>query len=50
MAEKIPKFSVSDAYRGIVEDLRLLKRDGQNPNKMTSKQKDAIWKSLSNFS
>jgi hypothetical protein len=41
--------SVPDVYIGIVEDLRLLQRDGQNPNKMTDKQKVSVWKSLSDF-
>ncbi len=41
--------SLPEAYRGIVEDLRLLQRDGQNPNKMTEKQKASTWKSLSDF-
>lgn len=30
----------------LLEDLRKLKRDGQNPNKMNKDQKDALWKSL----
>lgn len=41
--------NLPEAYRGIVEDLRLLQRDGQNPNKMTEKQKASTWKSLSDF-
>jgi len=41
--------TLPEAYRGIVEDLRLLQRDGQNPNKMTEKQKASTWKSLSDF-
>lgn len=41
--------TIPEVYRVIVEDLRLLQRDGQNPNKMTEKQKASIWKSLSDF-
>ena len=38
--------SVPEVYKSIIEDLRLLQRDVQNPNKMTGKQKVATWKSL----
>lgn len=41
--------TIPEAYRVIVEDLRLLQRDGQNPNKMTDKQKASTWKSLCDF-
>jgi hypothetical protein len=41
--------TIPEAYRVIVEDLRLLQRDGQNPNKMTEKQKASTWKSLCDF-
>ena len=30
----------------LLEDVRLLKSDGQNPNKMTNKLKDELWHSL----
>lgn len=33
----------------LLEDLRKLKSDGQNPNKMTNKQKAEVWKSLGEF-
>ena len=49
MAENQPKIKVPNAYKGIVEDLRLLQRDGQNPDKMMAKQKAATWKSLCDF-
>ncbi len=49
MAEVKTTIKVPDAYKVIIEDLRLIKRDGQNPNKMTAKQKEATWKSLSDF-
>ncbi len=41
--------SVPEAYRIILEGLRLLQRDGQNPNKMTAQQKEATWNSLNKF-
>ncbi len=40
---------VPPEYVGMLEDLRELQRDGQNPNKMTDKQKDATWHSLTVF-
>jgi hypothetical protein len=49
MTEHTNAISVPEAYRSIVEDLRLLQRDGQNPNKMTAKQKESVWQSLTDF-
>jgi hypothetical protein len=46
--EKV-SITIPEVYKGIVEDLRLLQRDGQNPNKMTDKQKASVWKSLTDF-
>ncbi len=40
---------VPEQYVDMLEDLRQLASDGQNPNKMTDKQKDATWESLSMF-
>jgi hypothetical protein len=40
---------VPDAYLPLVEDLRLLKSDDNNPNKMTIKQKDQVWSSLQKY-
>ena len=40
---------VPPEYEGMLEDLRELNRDGQNPNKMTDKQKQATWNSLTKF-
>ncbi len=40
---------VPPEYVSMLEDLRELKRDGQNPNKMTQKQKAATWTSLKMF-
>jgi hypothetical protein len=33
----------------ILEDIRLLRSDGNNPNRMTNKQKEELWKSLQEF-
>ena len=40
---------VPPEYEGMLEDLRELSGDGQNPNKMTDKQKQATWHSLTKF-
>ena len=49
MAEKITTIKVPDAYLPLVEDLRLLRSDENNPNKMTIKQKDQVWSSLEKY-
>ena len=49
MAEKKIIVNVPDAYLPLVEDLRLLRSDENNPNKMTIKQKDQIWHSLQKY-
>ena len=41
--------TIPEVYQSIVEDLRLLQRDGNNPNKVTEKQKASTWKSLCDF-
>lgn len=43
------KIRIPEQYLGMVEDLRLLKSDGNNPNVMTDTQKTALWNSLSTF-
>ncbi len=40
---------VPEAFKQLLEDIRLLKSDGDNPNKMTIRQKDETWKSLKEF-
>jgi len=40
---------IPEQYRDIVEDLRELKRDGDNPNVTTVKQKEQIWRSLKKY-
>jgi len=40
---------IPEQYKDIVEDLRELKKDGNNPNVTTVKQKEEIWKSLKKY-
>ena len=40
---------VPAAYLPLVSDIRLLKSDEQNPNKMTLKQQEQIWQSLQKY-
>jgi hypothetical protein len=40
---------VPEAYKELLEDIRLLKSDGNNPNKMSNKQKGELWKSLQKY-
>ena len=40
---------VPEEYLGLLADVRLLKSDGQNPNRMTSKQMDEVWKSFMKY-
>ena len=49
MSEKKTTLKVPDFMKPIIEDVRLLKSDGQNPNRMTNKQKEELWKSLQEF-
>jgi len=44
--EKKKSLHVPDAYSGLLEDIRLLKSDECNPNKMSNKQKERVWHSL----
>jgi hypothetical protein len=37
---------IPDFMKPILEDIRLLRSDGNNPNRMTNKQKDELWKSI----
>ena len=46
MSEKKITLKIPEAYKPLLEDIRLLKSDDQNPNKMTNKQKEETWKSL----
>jgi hypothetical protein len=47
--DKKTVLKVPDAYVPLVEDLRLLQIDGNNPNKMTAKQKEQVWNSLEKY-
>jgi hypothetical protein len=49
MSEKKTTLSVPGAYVPLLEDIRLLKSDEQNPNRTTIKQREQIWKSLSKY-
>lgn len=49
MTENKTIIKVPDAYMPLLEDLRLLKSDGNNPNKMTIKQKAQVWSSLQRY-
>jgi hypothetical protein len=46
MSEVKSVLKIPDAYKGLLEDIRLLKSDETNPNRMTNKQKAEVWKSL----
>jgi hypothetical protein len=47
--EKKTSIKVPDAYVPLLEDLRLLQSDGNNPNRMTIQQKDQVWSSLQRY-
>ena len=44
--EKKTTISVPEAYLPLLEDIRLLLADQQNPNRTTINQQEQIWKSL----
>ncbi len=44
-----PSLFVPREYLPMVEDLRKISRDSQNPNKMTQQQKDSLWLSLQSY-
>jgi hypothetical protein len=49
VSEKKTTLVVPGAYLPLLEDIRLLKSDEQNPNRTTVKQREQIWKSLSKY-
>ena len=49
VTEKKTTIQVPEAYLPLVADIRLLKSDEQNPNKMTLKQQEQIWRSLQKY-
>ncbi len=46
MSEKKTTLSVPATYVPLLEDIRFLKSDEQNPNRMTIKQLEEVWRSL----
>ena len=49
MIEKKTTLRVPDAYLSLLEDIRLLKNDSDNPNSTTLRQQEQIWKSLQKY-
>jgi hypothetical protein len=49
MEEKKTSIKVPDAYLPLLEDIRLLSADLQNPNRTTLKQQEQIWRSLQKY-
>jgi len=47
--EQKTTINVPDAYLPLLEDLRLLQSDQQNPNRTTIRQQEQIWSSLQNY-
>jgi hypothetical protein len=47
--EKTTSIRVPEAYRPLLEDIRLLTSDQNNPNRTTIKQQKQIWKSLQKY-
>jgi hypothetical protein len=47
--EKKTTIKVLEAYLPLVADIRVLKSDEQNPNKMTVKQQEQVWRSLQKY-
>lgn len=49
MSEKKTTLKVPEAYLPLLEDIRLLRADENNPNRMTVKQREETWKSLKKY-
>ncbi len=49
MSEKKVTLKLPEAYLPLVEDIRLLKSDENNPNKMSLKQQEQVWRSLKKY-
>src|SRR4030066_940954 len=47
--QKKTTIRVPDAYLPLLEDIRILQSDQQNPNRTTSKQQEQIWSSLQKY-
>ena len=49
MEDKTTTLKVPEAYMPLVEDIRLLTTDQNNPNRMTVKQQEQVWHSLQKY-
>ena len=49
MEDKPTTLKVPEAYFQLLEDIRLLKADQNNPNRTTLKQQEQIWRSLQKY-
>ena len=49
MMEKKTTIKVPDPYLPLLEDIRLLQSDQQNPNRTTINQQEQIWRSLQKY-
>ncbi|MDD3949212.1 MAG: hypothetical protein PHT43_07090 [Anaerolineaceae bacterium] len=49
MIEKKFSLKIPEAYLPLVEDIRLLKSDENNPNRMSLKQQEQVWRSLQKY-
>jgi hypothetical protein len=47
--EKKTTISVPEAYVPLLEDIRLLQSDQNNPNRTTIRQQEQIWSSLQKY-
>lgn len=47
--ERKTRIRVPEAYVPLLEDLRLLQADGANPNRMTARQQEMVWRSLQKY-
>jgi ParB-like chromosome segregation protein Spo0J len=47
--EKKTTLKVPDAYLPLLEDIRLLSADQQNPNRTTINQQEQVWRSLQKY-
>ena len=49
LIEKKFSLKIPEAYLPLVEDIRLLKSDENNPNRMSLKQQEQVWRSLQKY-
>ncbi len=43
------KINMPEEFRPLIEDIRELLKDGQNPNQMTKSKREGLWRSLEKF-